>query len=330
MIHRRCHQPVRADVLRARHAHRQGQRVALRRQLQVFGPHADLEAAGGLQRRQRLRRQFGLVAAPGHFHGPVTPLARQEIHAGRADEVPHERMRRPLEQRVGRSHLHGLAARHHHHLVGKGQRLGLVVGHVDQRQAEFVVDFLELAPQLPFQVRIDDGQRLVEQDGRHVLAHQPTSQRDLLLGVGGQSAGAAVQRRRQVQHFGYFAHALLDLRGGHAPVAQREGEVLAHRHRVVDHRELEHLGDVPGLRRGVGHVVAVEPDGALRRPQQPRDAVEQRGLAAAGRAQQRIGAAIVEREVQRQQRVVFVLLRMGHIGMGEVEVDARHVRLPTR
>jgi hypothetical protein len=43
---------------------------------------------------------------------------------------------------------------------------------VDQRELELVVDLLQLAAQLPLQVRVDHGQRLVEQHRRHILAHQ--------------------------------------------------------------------------------------------------------------------------------------------------------------
>jgi hypothetical protein len=43
----------------------------------------------------------------------------QEVHARRADEVPDEGVRGPLEQGIGRAHLHGPAARHHHHLSAK-------------------------------------------------------------------------------------------------------------------------------------------------------------------------------------------------------------------
>ncbi len=166
----------------------------------------------------------------------------------------------PLEQLARGADLHRAAARHDHHLVGEGQRLDLVVRDVDQRELELVVDLLELAAQLPLQMRVDDGQRLVEEHGRHVLAHQAAAQRDLLLGVGRQAAGAALQHVRQLQHLGDAAHAFPDLLGRHAAVAQRERQVLGHGHRVVDDRELEHLRDVALLRRERGHVAAVEQD----------------------------------------------------------------------
>ncbi len=90
--------------------------------------------------------------------------------------MPHKHMLGPLEQRIGRAHLHRFAACHHHHLVGKGQRLHLIVRHVDQCELELVVDLLELAPQLPLEVRVDHRERLVEQHRRHIGAHQATAQ----------------------------------------------------------------------------------------------------------------------------------------------------------
>ncbi|CFE02812.1 Uncharacterised protein [Bordetella pertussis] len=242
--------------------------------------------------------------------------------------MTHERMRGTLEQVVGRTHLHRASARHHHHPLGERQGLGLVVRDIDQGQLELVVDFLQLAPQLPLQVRVDHRQRLVEQDGRHIAAHQAAPQRDLLLGVRRQAAGAALQHRRQLQHFGDAADPLADMRLRHAPVAQRKGQVVGHRHRVVDHRKLEDLGDVALLRRAAGHILAVEQHPALRRPQQAGHAIEQGGLAAARRPQQGVGPAVLEGEAQRQQRVVVLAARIGAIGVRQVELDAGHQRSP--
>ena len=85
---------------------------------------------------------------------------------------------------------------HDHHLVGEGQRLGLVVGDVDHGHADLVVQFLELGAQHPFEVRVDDGQRLVEHDHVDVGAHQAAAERDLLLAVGGQAGGAVAEHAR--------------------------------------------------------------------------------------------------------------------------------------
>ena len=96
-----------------------------------------------------------------------------------------------------------------------------------------------------------------------------------------------------------------------AAVAQRKGEVLRHRHGVVDHRELEHLRDVALRRRQPGHVRPVEEHAALARRDQPGDDVEKRGLAAAGGPEQRIGAAVLPDVVEPLQRIVLRPARGG-------------------
>ncbi|MNX94808.1 hypothetical protein D3C86_1270550 [compost metagenome] len=186
------------------------------------------------------------------------------------------------------------------------------------------MDFLELAPQFPFELRVDHRQRFVEQDGRHVAAHEPAAQRDLLLGIRRQAAGAAVQHVGHFQHLGNAAHAVADAVGRNAPVAQREGEVLGDGHGVVHHRKLEDLGDVARLRALAGDVLAVEQDAPVRGAQEAGHAVQQRGLAAAGRPQQGIGSPVAEGEFQRQQRIVLIGLRVWHVGMGQVQLDLRH------
>ena len=255
-------------------------------------------AARALGRRQRARRR---------------PRCRRRAARAGRKFMPGEPMKWPTKVCCGRSNssggaadLHRAAARHHHHLLGEGQRLDLVVRDVDQRELELVVDLLELAAQLPLQVRVDHGQRLVEQHRRHVRRapgrgparssawRRPPGRRR--AGSAGRSAPASRRSRRR---------ACLICGSRHAAVAQREGQVLGHRHRVVDHRELEHLRDVALLRRRRAsrrgrRTARVPCDGV----HQARDDVEQRGLAAARGAEQRVGAAVLEAHLQRQQRVV--------------------------
>ena len=133
--------------------------------------------------------------APGQRRSSASPSRavaaldadRQHVHARRADEIADESVLRPLEQLGGRADLHDLALIHDHDLVGEGQRLGLVVRDIDHGVAEPAVQLLQLRAQHPFHVRIDDRQRLVEQDRVDVGAHQPAAERDLLLLVGGQA-----------------------------------------------------------------------------------------------------------------------------------------------
>ena len=51
------------------------------------------------------------------------------------------------------------------------------------------MDFTELAPELKLHLRVDHGQRFVEQDSGDVGANQAAAERNLLFGIGGKAAG---------------------------------------------------------------------------------------------------------------------------------------------
>src|SRR5262247_2944990 len=55
------------------------------------------------------------------------------------------------------------------------------------------MQLLEFGPQLPFEVRVDDRERLVEHDDIDIGAHQSAAERNFLLAVGGQPRGALVE-----------------------------------------------------------------------------------------------------------------------------------------
>ncbi len=122
----------------------------------------------------------------------------------------------------------------------------------------------------------------------------------------------------------------VDLGFGHMPVAQRKGEIVVDGHRVVDDRELEHLGDVALLRRQMGDVGSVEENAPFGRVDQPRNDVEQRGLAAAGGPEQSVGATVVPLVMHFLQRVVRFRFGPGAVGVADVfEIDACMVSSPT-
>ena len=184
--------------------------------------------------------------------------AGQDVHAGRADEVTDEGVLGRFEQLHRRADLHDLAQVHDHDPIGERQRLGLVVGDVDHRPLQLVVQLLELGAEQPFQMRVDHGERLIEHDDVDVGAHEPAAERDLLLAVGGQAGRAVVQRGRQLQQLRDLAHPEIDIGFGDAAIAQRKRQIVVDRHRVVDDRELEHLRDVAPIGRQVGDVLPVE------------------------------------------------------------------------
>ena len=162
---------------------------------------------------------------------PVDPrrraldLGRQDIHAGRADEVADEGMGGAFEELLRRAHLHHGAVVHDDDLVGKGERLNLVVGHVDHRYIEPAVQLLEHRAQLPFEMRVDHRERLVKQDRSDVCPHQAAAERDLLLEVGGQIARLAFEHALEAEQSRDFLDAGRDDVPRHAPVLEREGQV---------------------------------------------------------------------------------------------------------
>ena len=128
-------------------------------------PHAQLQVFCPLGRGHRLGQ--GQRRA-GDNRLAARDLAGQDIHARRADEITDEGMGRPFKKLLRRPHLHHLALVHHHHFVREGQGFGLIVGHINHGVIKFAVQMFELGAQLPFKVRVDHRQRLVEKNGRHV------------------------------------------------------------------------------------------------------------------------------------------------------------------
>jgi hypothetical protein len=150
-----------------------------------FGPDTELDRA--CLRLLRLRQRNRAAAEPCR----APSRHRHDIHAWRADEIADEGMVRPLEELVWRADLDDLAVIHDDHLVGEGERLGLIVGDVDHGEPVAAVELLQLRAQHPLHVRVDYGQRLVEKDRVDVRAHQPAAERDLLLLVRRQPARLA-------------------------------------------------------------------------------------------------------------------------------------------
>ena len=139
-----------------------------------------------------------------------------------------------------------------------------------------------------------------------------------MFGIRREAPRLAVQLVFHADHLGDLLNAARDIRGIRTPVAQREGKIVAHGHRVVDHRELEHLRDVALGGGGVGHVHIVKQDATLRRLQQPRNDVEQRRLAATGSAQKRIGFAVDPVVVQFLEGEIILMAGVRQIGMRKV------------
>src|SRR5215207_4924390 len=150
---------------------------------------------------------------------PALYGAGQDVHAWRTYEMADKGMARLFKELDGRADLHDLAVLHHYDLISERESLCLVVGHINHRAADSLMQLLELRAQHPFEMRIDDGQRLIEHNYIDVRAYQAATQRDFLLAVGGKSRGTSIEHPIEFKHVGDFAHAPVDITGRDGPIA---------------------------------------------------------------------------------------------------------------
>ena len=99
---------------------------------------------------------------------------------------------------------------------GQGERLVLRMRHIDERDADFLLDGLELDLHLLAQLQVEGAERLVEE--QHLRAHhQRARQRDALLLAAGELGGPGGQTVLQPD---LLPHAP----DGHAEVCEIAGD----------------------------------------------------------------------------------------------------------
>ncbi len=72
----------------------------------------------------------------------------------------------------------------HHDPVGKRHRLDLIVGHVDHRGVELVVELADLHAHVHPERRVEIGERLVEQEDRRIAHDGAADRHPLTLAAG--------------------------------------------------------------------------------------------------------------------------------------------------
>ena len=102
----------------------------------------------------------------GAFHSPAKMFAKPE-------EARHLDVDGTLVDLLRGADLTHLAAEHHCDGVGEGDRLGLVVGDEDRRDAETALQLVQLEADLVTQLRVEVRQRLVEQQHLRLADHGP-------------------------------------------------------------------------------------------------------------------------------------------------------------
>ena len=131
--------------------------------------------------------------------------------------------------------------------VGERQRLFLIVRDEDRGEAEPRLQQLQFDAHALAQIRVEIGQRLVEQHHAR-LVHQRARQRHALLLAAGQFRRRALLQIAKTHQFEHRARALGDLALGNAGDAEREADIAADRHMRPDRIRLEHHADIATLR----------------------------------------------------------------------------------
>ena len=197
--------------------------------------------------------------------------------------------------------LRGAAALHHDHAVADRHGLALVVRHHHRRGADLALDLAQLELHFLAQLRVQVGQRLVEQQhGR--LDHQRARQRHALALPAREFAWIACRVVLQMHERQRRLDALQPLGLGALAHFQPEAHVVGHAHVRKQRVALEHDAQAPGIGARMGDVAAVEFDAAAAHGLEAGDHLQGGGLAAARRPQQRDEFAFLYGKVHGRHR----------------------------
>ena len=171
---------------------------------------------------------------------------RDEVHRRAADEAGHELVDRAVVELLGRADLLQLGLAHDGDPLAHRHRLDLVVGDVDDRRLEALVEARDLGAGLDAQLGVEVGERLVhEEDGG--LADDGPAQGDALALAAGELLGLARQEGRQLDRLGRLLDPPVDLLLVDLAELEAEGQVVVDGHVRVERVALEDHRDVAVL-----------------------------------------------------------------------------------
>ncbi len=259
--------------------------------------------ARGLRLRDRQRNAVGQPGA--QADAILLDMAADEIHRRRADEAGNEAGLGVVIEILRAGDLLDQAAVHDHDPVGERHRLDLIVGDIDGRGLDQLMDALDLGAHLHAQLGVEIRQRLVEQED-FWIAHDGAAHRHALALATRQSLRLAVQKFGDVENTRGIVDAFLDLDLGELAQFEPERHVLEHAHMRIERVVLEHHRDVAILGRQVVDDLAADKDVAGGQFFEARDHAQRRRLAAARRPDQHDEFVVGNVEIDAAHRLDIV------------------------
>ena len=153
-----------------------------------------------------------------------------------------------------------------------------------------VVDLAQPAAELAADLRVERAERLVEQQDAR-LDGERAGERHALPLAAGELTGKALLQAGELHEVEEVQHALADFRLGRAAAAgphrQAEGDVVEHRHVAEQRVMLEYEADIALTQVEAERILLAEENASGGRLVEAGEDAQQRGLAGAGRAEQR-------------------------------------------
>ena len=214
------------------------------------------------------------------------------------------------------------------------------MGDQHRGDAELALHLADGAAQLLADLGVERAEGLIEQQHLGLVRQGARHRHALLLAAGQlrrQPLVHALERHQPQQLLAACAAHL----AAHVAHAQRELDVLGHRHVAEQRVVLEHQAHAALARGDVRDVAPVQGDAAVIDPRQPGDGAQQRALAAAAGPEQHeeLAVADVERDVVDDRHAAVVLGDLvegdGHCGnatgaAGGASVSARRPPVTNR
>ena len=219
------------------------------------------------------------------------------------------------------------AVLHDRDAAGHGHGLHLVVGHVDERGGQALVQTGQLGTGLDAQLGIQVRKRLVEEEDGGLTDDGATHSHTLALTTG-ELLRLAVEQVTNVQDVGCFLHTAVDVGLGRLAQLETEGHVVIDTHVRVERVALEHHGNVTILGRHIVDHTIANHDIAFADLLQPGEQAQTGGLATTRRADEHkklfvfnLDVQIVDRDHVAEALVHMIVGDASHLGFSPLDLQ---------